>query len=225
MTLIEEFREIGYELQQFVKQELDLIKENTLKSINNLEKETKQKIHHDLELLEQNMIHQAEYRLNKQLSDRINQINQTILDKKNQIIEGLITKSQKQLETRISQNPEAYFEFLLISLDHHSNLLDTDCWLQLTARDAKLYLSNSNMIKKFPNFTLDLNHIEDIAGYKIIAKNGMFELDFTFQTLKEKNRAEIARTIMNRFPIFEVKLEDAVEIFDHIKSELRKGDN
>jgi vacuolar-type H+-ATPase subunit E/Vma4 len=217
MQLIDEFREIGFELSQIVKQEIDKIKENSLKAVNSLEKETNQKIQHDLDLLEQNMIHEAEYRLNKQLSDRINQINKALLERKNQIVLHLIKKSEERLNQRIKENYEAYLDFLLNSLENYAKTLETECWLYLTLQDKQYLQNNAEFIKKFPRFKIHEENINDIAGYKLVAKNGIFELDFTFQTLKEKNYAEIAKTVMNSFPIFEVKLEDAVEIFDHIK--------
>ena len=215
----DDFRDLSYELARQIKQEIDKMKERTISTIVYIEEETKRKIARDISSLENRIIQNAEFELNKKISDRINEINQNILLAKTMYIEKFISELKAKIASLVSKYPEKYFRFLSKKLVEYGKIFRDGGKIRLNKQDSELlkkYPSEFSLDKKL--FEIDTNHADIVAGFQIFSKDMKYTIDFSVDSMLEKQKNEISKMFMKIFPVFEVNVPDSIDIYQKNKN-------
>ncbi|MCK4991966.1 MAG: hypothetical protein KAS29_15815, partial [Bacteroidales bacterium] len=75
----------------------------------------------------------------------------------------------------------------------------------------KKYPIISNL-KKRKLFSISPTPIETACGFKLVSKDGSFNITFTFESILERCYEELSRSFMNIFPVFTVDVKTATDI-------------
>lgn len=215
MSLREDFRDIGYEMARIVKNEVEAIQTKTQKAIDFIEEETKKKLDKDLIKLENELINQSLQELNINETERVAEINQAIANKKNDCIEDFIAYFSKYIKKKIENNSQKYALFISSKIMEFLPLINNPVKVQFNARDLK-YIHENKFFNPIPQnnelLNLDPVPIETVCGFKIISEDGSFTIDLTLDSLIQKHKQELSLRFMRIFPIFEIKVKNAMEI-------------
>ena len=105
----------------------------------------------DLLRIMNEMINEKYNELNKHETAQINQINATIAEKKGESMDAFVEVLKKEIRVRITQNPEAYFQFLQDKITEFLPVINIPVTLHVNAEDLQLlekYPIISNLKKK-----------------------------------------------------------------------------
>ncbi len=215
MSLREDFRDIGFEMARIVKNEVDSIQKKTQIAIDFIEEETTKKLEKDLIKLETDFINRSLQELNIHETERVAEINQMIANRKNECIEDFIQYFKTQLTQKIENNRQKYALFISSKIMEFLPLIRVPVKVQFNSRDLK-YIHENEFFNPIPQkqefLKLDSVPIDIICGFKIISDDGAFTIDLTLESLIKKNRQELSLHFMRIFPIFEIKVKNAMEI-------------
>jgi vacuolar-type H+-ATPase subunit E/Vma4 len=226
MPLLTDFRDLGYELAQFIKKEIEDIKNNAKDEIEKIKSETERKIKAELISLENELLKEAEFEINRDFSNRVNQINTKILEAKNSYINSIIQKLDLEISNKIHRNPDGYRNYLSKLIREKCAMIESNCWLYCNQEDHLLFQKFPDLLKDAPYLELNKVPIDTKCGFKIVEKSGAFEMDFTHQSLIKSNWNNIAQLIMSFLPIFSVSNADLNEILTRMRTSINQsGDN
>ena len=215
MPLLTEFRELGFELSQLVKKEIEQIKSRSASNIENIKSETQKKIQQDLQNLESTLTQRIIMEANKKISDQINHSNLIILESKKKLLDTFIVHLGQNIKDKIKSNYPAYLKYLVRIIETNLHLFDSGCILYLNSKDLTEIQQSTDLLKRNPNLSVAQEPIETICGCKIHSKNGVLELNLTYESLVEKKYIEISRLVMATFPIFTVTVEDVSDYYQN----------
>ncbi len=115
---------------------------------------------------------------------------------------------EEEISKRIKKDPDNYFSFLKEKLLGLLPLVNE-------VSIFKLLPEKRDIIK------LSDEPIETLFGFKIIDRHNTFCIDYTFESLILKHKQEISIEFMKIFPIFEVNVKNAMEIFHQKHPEVK----
>lgn len=218
-TLIEDLKSLEYELSQIIRKETTKLKDNHDKVIAQLDEEMNYKLNKDLHEMESKLIQNVEYELNRKINLKINEISRNIILSKNHIIQEFIDLVVEQIKRKVALKTESYFEFLTERLRKTAKLIQEPTWIFLNKNDHQTLKKNPNLLKIDSKY-LNINEkpIDILCGYKLIAQNNTFEIDDTLDSRLDSIKEEISSRLMNLFPQFEFKMDNAIETLEKIKS-------
>src|SRR6056297_3358165 len=220
MILRNDLQELSFELAEKIREKIQDMRKENRDTIQYILSQTDKKIERDREAVERNMIQEAEYRLNQQESKKIKEINSNIVKTKLAYVEKLIRDFKIKTEKRIENDMSSYFKFLKERFAEISSLFDEKVFIQFNQRDRDYLKENE---KLFPNnlglFEISDDTIENIGGFFVKHNRGKFTIDFTFDSVIEDKRSLIYKKLMSVFPVFEVNIENAIEIYEKRHSE------
>jgi vacuolar-type H+-ATPase subunit E/Vma4 len=226
MTLKDEFQELGYELARIIKNEIDLLRQRANSSIEFIEKETDKKIIRDLSGLERELILNAEFQLNKLESDKINEINKKILHKKTEYVEKFIQKMKIEVLNKISNDYDSYTKYLATSIENYSSLITSRVEIFFNSEDLPKLKAHPLIFPKLnDNIKISSIPIDIICGFKIKSLDKTFVIDHSFNAILEKNKNDISMEFMEIFPIFQVNVENAMQIYEKMHNGVQKNGN
>lgn len=216
MSLREDFKDVAYDKARIVKKEIELLQKRKESSINYIKETTLAKTEKDLLKIEKKLIKRTQIQLNIEESKRISDINQKISRKKTECVDSFIKLLEDEILRRIKKEPEKYFSFLKEKLLKLLPLVNEASNIYVNSSDLK-YLNKNSIFKLLPEkrdiIKLSDEPIETLFGFKIIDRHNTFCIDFTFESLILKHKQEISIEFMKIFPIFEVNVKNAMEIF------------
>jgi vacuolar-type H+-ATPase subunit E/Vma4 len=211
----EQIQELGLELAQITKKEIEKIKENTLNMIKLINDETDRKIKKDVYKLENTIVQNTKLSINKKISEKINLVNRNILIKKNNLYEQLIKTVVETLTERIESNMDGYMEFLAKKTKELSPLLNTKVYMYLNERDLLYVRKHPKALElDSENIQISSTPIETSSGFKIEALDHSFLLDLTYESHLERLKDDISKIYMKKFPVFDINLEGTRELLD-----------
>ena len=216
MSLREDFKDVAYDKARIVKKEIEVLQKKKEASINYIIETTLGKTEKDLLKLEKKLIKKTQIKLNIEESKRISEINRKISWKKTECVENFIKLMEEEILSRIKNDPEKYFSFLKTKLEELLPLVNEASNIYVNSNDLK-YLKKKSIFKLLPEkrdiIKLSDIPIETLFGFKIIDRHNTFCIDYTFESLILKHKQEISIEFMKIFPIFEVNVKNATEIF------------
>jgi vacuolar-type H+-ATPase subunit E/Vma4 len=226
MSLEEEFRELGFEMSQILKKELDRMKDNAQNTINIILEETQKKIQKDLLKLEQGMIQNAEIELNKQITDKTNEINRKIIEEKNNFIEHFIELVKQEIKKRINSNSQGYLKYIIAQIEDSLSLIPENATIYVNQNDQSLLSKPENKakIEKF-HYKLCSKPTNTLGGIKVIANDNSLVLDSTLESKINLMKDEISKRFMSIFPIFEINIPNAFQIYDMLNKQDHGANN
>lgn len=215
MSLREDFRDIGYEMARIVTKDLELIKKKAQNTIDFIEEETKKKLVKDLIKLENELINRSLQNLNINETERVAEINQAIANRKNECIEDFIPYFEKHIRQKIEKNRQKYAMFIMSKIMEFLPLIERPVKVQFNARDL-IYIKKNTFFNPIPQkqelLSLDDEPLDTVCGFKIVSEDNAFTVDYTLESLVEKHKQELSLRFMQIFPIFEIKVKNAMEI-------------
>ncbi|UYP47854.1 V-type proton ATPase subunit E [Candidatus Lokiarchaeum ossiferum] len=215
MSLREDFRDIGYEMARMVTKEVEMIQKKALSAIDFIKEETKKKLEKDLIKLEAELINRSLQKLNINETERVAEINQAIANKKNECIENFIIFFKEQTQLRIKKNSQKYSMFIMSKIMEFLPLIDRPVKVQFNTRDLQ-YIKENTFFNPIPEkqnlLRLDERPLDVACGFKIVSEDKAFTIDYTLESLIEKYKQELSLRFMKIFPIFEIKVKNAMEI-------------
>ena len=216
MSLREDFKDVAYDKARIVKKEIEVLQKKKEASINYIIETTLGKTEKDLLKLEKKLIKKTQIKLNIEESKRISEINRKISWKKTECVENFIKLMEEEILSRIKNDPEKYFSFLKTKLEELLPLVNEASNIYVNSNDLK-YLKKKSIFKLLPEkrdiIKLSDIPIETLFGFKIIDRHNTFCIDYTFESPILKHKQEISIEFMKIFPIFEVNVKNATEIF------------
>ncbi len=216
MSLREDFKDVAYDKARIVKKEIEVLQKRKESSINYIKETTLAKTEKDLLKIEKKLIKKTQIQLNIKETKLISEINQKISWKKTECVDNFITLLKEEILGRIKNDPEKYFSFLKEKLTKLLPLVNEASNVYVNSNDLK-YLRNNSIYKLLPEkrniIKLSDEPIETLFGFKIIDRHNTFCIDYTFESLILKHKQEISIEFMKIFPIFEVNVKNAMEIF------------
>ena len=221
--LDDDFRDLAFELARQIKQEIDKMKERTISTIVYIEEETKRKITRDISSLETRIVQNAEFELNRKISDRINEINQNILLAKTMYIEKFISELKTKIVAMILKHPEKYFQFLSKKLLEFGKIFRDGGKIRLNKQDSELLKKfNTNFLYDKTKFDLDPIYADIVAGFQIYSNDLKYTIDYSVDSMLEKQKNEISKLFMKIFPVFEVNVPDSIDIYRQQKTPIKE---
>lgn len=216
MSLREDFKDVAYDKARIVKKEIEVLQKRKESSINYIKETTLAKTEKDLLKIEKKLIKKTQIQLNIKETKLISEINQKISWKKTECVDNFIKLLEEEILGRIKNDPESYFSFLKEKLTKLLPLVNEASSIYVNSDDLK-YLRNNSIFKLMPEkrdiVKLSDETIETLFGFKIIDRHNTFCIDYTFESLILKHKQEISIEFMKIFPIFEVNVKNAMEIF------------
>lgn len=216
MSLHEDFKDVAYDMARIVKKEIELLQKRKEVSINFIKTTTSEKMEKDLLKMEKKLIKKTQIQLNIEESKLISEINQKIARKKTECVDNFIKLLQKEISKKIKKEPEKYFSFLKEKLIGFLPLVNNASNVYVNYSDLEYLKKNSKFImlpEKRDIIKLSDSTIDTLCGFKIIDRHNTFCIDYTFESLISKYKQEISIEFMKIFPIFEVNVKNAMEIF------------
>ena len=224
MSLREDFKDVAYDLARIVNNEIELLQKRKEASINYIKETTLEKIEKDLLKIEKKLIKKTQTKLNIEESKRISKINQKISQKKTECVDDFIKLLQKEILRRIEKDPDKYFSFLKEKLIELLPLVSIASNIYLNSNDLE-YLKKNSIFKLLPEkrdiVKLSDTPIETLFGFKIIDRHNTFCIDYTFESLIIIHKQDLSIEFMKIFPIFEVNVKNASEIFHQKHPEVK----
>ena len=216
MSLREDFKDVAYDKARIVKKEIEVLQKRKESSINYIKETTIAKTEKDLLKIEKKLIKKTQIQLNIKETKLISEINQKISWKKTECVDNFIKLLEEEILGRIKNDPEKYFSFLKEKLLRLLPLVNEASNIYVNSNDLN-YLRNNSIFKLLPEkrdiIKLSDKPIETLFGFKIIDRHNTFCIDYTFESLILKHKQEISIEFMKIFPIFEVNVKNAMEIF------------
>ncbi|MHA1700953.1 MAG: hypothetical protein ACTSWK_01665 [Promethearchaeota archaeon] len=216
MSLREDFKDVAYDKARIVNKEIEVLKKRKESSINYIKETTIAKTEKDLLKLEKKLIKKTQIQLNIKETKLISEINRKISWKKTECVDNFINLLEEEILRRIKNDPENYFSFLKDKLTRLLPLVNEASNIYVNSNDLT-YLRNNSIFKLLPEkrdiLKLSDDPIETVFGFKIIDRHNTFCIDYTFESLILKHKQEISIEFMKIFPIFEVNVKNAMEIF------------
>ena len=216
MSLREDFKDVAYDKARIAKKEIELLHKRKEASINHIIETTHKKTEKDLLKIEKKLIKETQIKLNIEESKRISEINQKIARKKTECVENFIKLLENELLNKIKKKPEKYFEFLKDKLIEFLPLVNIASDVYTNSSDLK-YLKNNSIFKLLPEkrdiLKLSDSTIDTLFGFKIVDRHNTFCIDYTFESLILKHKQKLSIEFMKIFPICEVNVKNAMEIF------------
>jgi hypothetical protein len=227
MSLREDFKDVAYDKARIVKKEIEVLQKRKESSINYIKETTLTKTEKDLLKIEKKLIKMTQIQLNIKETKLISEINQKISWKKTECVDNFIKLLEEEILGRIKNDPEKYFSFLKEKLANLLPLVNEASNIYVNSDDLK-YLRNNSIFKLLPEkrdiIKLSDEPIETLFGFKIIDRHNTFCIDYTFESLILKHKQEISIEFMKIFPIFEVNVKNAMEIFHQKHPEIKELD-
>ena len=224
MSLREDFKDVAYDKARIVKKEIELLQKRKEASIKYIKETTLKKTEKDLLKIEKKLIKKTQIQLNIEESQRISEINQKIANKKTECVDNFIKLLEKEISNKIKKKPEKYYEFLKNKLIEFLPLVNIASEVYVNPRDLK-YLKNNSIFNLLPEkrdiVKLSDSTIDTLFGFKIIDRHNTFCIDYTFESLILKHKQELSIEFMKIFPIFEVNVKNAMEIFHQKHPEVK----
>lgn len=224
MSLREDFKDVAYDKARIVKKEIEVLQKRKESSINYIKETTLAKTEKDLLKLEKKLIKKTQIKLNIEETKLITEINKKISRKKTECVDNFIKLLEEEILRRINKDPEKYFSFLKEKLNGLLPLINEASRIYVNSNDLK-YLKNNSIFKLLPEkrdiIKLSDEPIETLFGFKIIDRHNTFCIDYTFESLILKHKQEISIEFMKIFPIFEVNVKNAMEIFHQKHPEVK----
>ena len=224
MSLREDFKDVAYDKARIVKKEIELLQKRKEASIKYIKETTLKKTEKDLLKIEKKLIKKTQIQLNIEESQRISEINQKIANKKTECVDNFIKLLEKEISNKIKKKPEKYYEFLKNKLIEFLPLVNIASEVYVNPRDLK-YLKNNSIFNLLPEkrdiVKLSDSTIDTLFGFKIIDRHNTFCIDYTFESLILKHKQELSIEFMKIFPIFEVNIKNAMEIFHQKHPEVK----
>ncbi|QEE15870.1 hypothetical protein DSAG12_01697 [Promethearchaeum syntrophicum] len=224
MSLREDFKDVAYDLARIINKEIEVLQKRKESSISYIKETTLDKTERDLLKLEKKLIKKTQTKLNIEESKRISKINQKISQKKTECVDNFIELLQKEIIRRIEKDPDKYFSFLKRKIIELLPLVNIASNIYINSKDLK-YLKKNSIYKLLPEkrdiLKLSDNPIETLFGFKIIDRHNTLCIDYTFESLIMKHKQEISIEFMKIFPIFEVNVKNATEIFHQKHPEVK----
>jgi len=216
MSLRNDLQEISFELAEIIKEKIQNIKENAQETIDYIVNQTELKIKRDMKKVNRDMIQKAEYRLNQRESKKIKEINNRIVKTKIMYEQRIINDILGILAKRIDQRPKDYFTFLEEKFSEISALIQKPVLISFNLRDLNSIREHTYLEKILNHAFVNLSDepIDCTGGFFIQAKDNSFSIDNTIETIIDKNQSIISKKIMESFPIFEVNVENAIDIYE-----------
>lgn len=214
MSLREDLKDVSFELARIVNEKKIRIEKKSDVAMKFIIDQNKKKIRVDLLRIMNEMINEKYNELNKYETAQINQINATIAEKKGESMEAFVEVLKKEIRVRITQNPEAYFQFLQDKITEFLPIINQPVIFYVNAEDLQLlekYPIITNL-KKRKLISVSPNPIETAFGFRLASKDESFSITFTFESILEKYYEEISMRFMKVFPIFEVNVKTATDI-------------
>ena len=109
MSLKQDFKELGFELSQILKKDLERIREKAQSNLSVIKDETNKKIQKDIVKLENTLTQNARIQINKKVSDLFNSINRNILIAKTNLVEEFLRALTDVVTQHIKENSNGYF--------------------------------------------------------------------------------------------------------------------
>ncbi len=216
MSLREDFKDVAYDKARIAKKEIELLHKRKEASINHIIETTHKKTEKDLLKIEKKLIKETQIKLNIEESKRISEINQKIARKKTECVENFIKLLENELLNKIKKKPEKYFEFLKDKLIEFLPLVNIASDVYTNSSDLK-YLKKNSIFKLLPEkrdiLKLSDSTIDTLFGFKIVDRHNTFCIDYTFESLILKHKQKLSIEFMKIFPICEVNVKNAMEIF------------
>ncbi|MHA1585103.1 MAG: hypothetical protein ACTSVU_06870 [Promethearchaeota archaeon] len=215
MPLREDFRDLAYELAQKSNIEKEKIIKNSKKTLSYLKNENQKRIIKRLKRLEKEILTRDLVEINRDESDRVARVNQAIASKKGQIVDDFKKEVKSFIIQKINTNKQGYFEFLFKKITEFIPIITSDIIFYMNHQDLEYLKQNMHYLSSLNNKFLNqatFDEFDSLLGFKICALNKTFEIDFSFETLLEKNKNEIMMNFMKVFPIFEIKVKSARDI-------------
>jgi len=212
MSLKQDFKELGFELSQILKKDLERIREKAQANLSVIKDETNKKIQKDMVKLENTLTQNARIQINKKVSDLFNSINRNILIAKTNLVEEFLRALTDVVNQHIKDNSKGYFENLNREIEDATKHIQNRVSLYLCARDLKKILSDPKLIQLNSEIVVlkESPSIDTICGFKLIAEDNSFVLDYTYESKLEQMRDEIGRRLMKLFPVFESNVESVI---------------
>jgi len=219
MSLREDFRDISYEMARIAKVEMEKIEERIKKAITFIEENIDQQIEKDTLKMELEFIQEKQAELNIDESERVSQINQAIAEKKARCIKDFTDLLKLEVRKRIEEKKEKYFQFIFQNICKFLPVINQPVKIAFSEQDLE-YMKKKALIKMLPEkaafFHYDDRFLTETCGFKIYSKEREFIIDFSFETLLDRHYHEIKMRFMKIFPLFEINVQNAMEI-DRIK--------
>jgi len=224
MSLREDFKDVAYDKARIVKKEIEVLQKRKEASINYIKETTMAKTEKDLLKVEKKLIKKTQIQLNIEESKRITEINKKISRKKTECVDNFIKLLEEEILVRIKNDPKKYFSFLKEKLTKLLPLINEASNIYVNSNDLK-YLKNNSIYKLLPEkrdiIKLSDEPIETLFGFKIIDRHNTFCIDYTFESMILKHKQELSIEFMKIFPIFEVNVKNAMEIFSQKHPEVK----
>jgi vacuolar-type H+-ATPase subunit E/Vma4 len=214
MSLREDLKDVSFELARNLKEKKDRIEKKSDVAMKFIIDQNKKKIRVDLLRIMNEMINDKYNELNKHETAQINQINATIAEKKGESMDAFVEVLKKEIRVRITQNPEAYFQFLQDKITEFLPIINQPVTFYVNAVDLQLlekYPIISNL-KKRKLFSTSPTPIETAFGFKLTSKDASFSITFTFESILERYYEELSMKFMSIFPVFTVDVKTAADI-------------
>ena len=216
LSLRNDLQELSFELAEILKEEIKKIKKESLEVIEYIKEQTKIKINRDKKNIAQKMIVEAESRLNQKEAKRLKQINRNVIKTKLNKVDKLINELLEDIKLRIDNNRDSYFDYIYSKFEEYTPLLNRPVKILFNKKD-RVYLNEHPKGCTIEHVNCEMpeeEYIDTIGGFKIFAEDGSFTIDNTIEALIENNRYAIGQKVMEIFPVFEVDVESAVEIYE-----------
>ncbi|MHA1744976.1 MAG: V-type ATP synthase subunit E family protein [Promethearchaeota archaeon] len=223
MSLREDLKDVSFELARVLKEKKDRIEKKSDVAMKFIIDQNKKKIRVDLLQIMNEMINEKYNELNKHETAQINQINTLIAEKKGESMDAFVEVLKKEIRVRITQNSEAYFQFLKDKIVEFLPVINQPVIFYVNAEDLQLldkYPIISNL-KKHKLISISQKPIETVFGFILSSKDASFSITFTFESILEKYFEELSMKFMSIFPVFTVDVKTATDI-NRDKNEMHK---
>jgi len=214
MSLREDLKDVSFELARIVNEKKNRIEKKSDVAMKFIIDQNKKKIRVDLLRIMNEMINEKYNELNKHETAQINQINATIAEKKGESMEAFVEVLKKEIRVRITQNPEAYFQFLQDKITGFLPIINQPVVFYVNAEDLQLlekYPIITNL-KKRKLISVSSKPIETAFGFRLASKDESFSITFTFESILERYYEELSMKFMKIFPVFTVDVKTATDI-------------